>query len=325
MDFTEELKDPDDNIAQGTSDHIAGKVSTSSAADRTEGATSSAADHTEGATSSAAYLERLHKESSSEVHMDFEDPIDEVAYYYFGFRMPSTSTIEQQLIVFKDRVWVKVLAMLGSARLPRPPVRKNRSQPLMCSFFFDLLEAKSLEDAPHIYDLVSQDTSARPNVTASLGVEIISCPNDENFFIIQPLQETDVPFVIGLKRAGTVLEIIRRGWGATSHDIVKALVENGFAFNTLIVGPPAQQYSPSYRQKFAVLGDCPSTFAPGLTLLAGGVIAHLARDVIGVDTSSMALLKMPGKGFTATNLSAYGMEVITSHYGMTSLRRKRQN
>ncbi|KAE9388337.1 hypothetical protein BT96DRAFT_836390 [Gymnopus androsaceus JB14] len=76
------------------------------------------------------------------------------------------------------------------------------------------------------------------------------------------------------------------------------------SFNTLLVGRPGQQSIPSARQKFAPLGARPSNFAAGLNeykayelhcndlfrsahgrvaLLAGGVIARLARDYINAE------------------------------------------
>lgn len=255
-------------------------------------------DPIQGAASSAAYIDRLHlNEDTHNVRMNFQDAIDEVAYFRFGFRMPSPGTTEERTIVFREDVWVKVLAMLGSSRLPRPPVRQNRSEHVMCSFFFQLLKAESLQNAPHIYDLTGQEG---PNVKASLGVSFIHCIDGDNYFIIQPVEDVDAAFLIGLKSAGSVLEIVRRKWGPKNNDVVKALLHHGIAFNTLVVGDPLQQRKAYRRRRYAMLGVRPSTFVPGLgeykayelrrnelfrsargraALLAGGIIARLARDV----------------------------------------------
>ncbi|KAJ3991547.1 hypothetical protein F5050DRAFT_1581232 [Lentinula boryana] len=256
-------------------------------------------DPIQGTASSDAYIDRLHLNEATHVsQMDFQDAIDEVAYFRFGFRMPAT---EKRATVFKKEVWIKVLAMLGSSRLPRPPVRQNRSEPVMCSFFFQLLNSESLEQAPRIYDLAMQEG---PDVKASLGVSFIHGNDGNDYFIIQPVEDVDATFLLGLKSAGSVLEIVRRNWGPKNSDIVQALLDHGIPFNTLVVGGRLQQHKAYRRRRFAMLGVRPSEFVPGLSeykayelrrnelfrsargraaLLAGGIIARLARDVANAE------------------------------------------
>ncbi|KAJ4469377.1 hypothetical protein C8J55DRAFT_492089 [Lentinula edodes] len=255
--------------------------------------------HHMGVVSSEAYLTRLHssKDDSSVASIEFPDSIEDVARHRLGFL--SQRVPDNRNIVLKSQAWKNVLGLLGSGRHPPNPEPDDYVKLQLSTFTAGLLNAVDLRHAPQAYDLAVKDSTLRPVIT--FEIDVLSSHNGQ-FFLIQAKDASDSdPFLIALRSAATVMEISRRKWGPGTEDIIKQLINQGMSFNTLMPSYPPRHHRSIPCRRPAMLGFRPVGFVPTLqdyrsyeaarndflrsargraALLAGGIIARLARGVV---------------------------------------------
>lgn len=253
--------------------------------------------HNDGAMSSQAYLTRLQSPNKlPHSSIEFHEAIKDVAYHRFGFlKQP---IVQNRDFILKSKAWKKVLGVFGCGRHHAAVEIDDHLKLQLCDFITRILDAVDLRHAPDGYDL-----SARSLMQPSVPFEVDTLSSyNGRYFMIQAKDATDdEEYVIALRSASTVMEIARRKWGPQTEDIIKCLIEEGIPFNTLMAShPPRMSLSMPFR-KPAMLGFRPVGFAPTLqdynsyelvrndflrsargraALLAGGIIARLARGIV---------------------------------------------
>ncbi|KAJ3803534.1 hypothetical protein F5876DRAFT_18159, partial [Lentinula aff. lateritia] len=246
---------------------------------------------------SDSYLTRLQSPNKlPHSSIEFHEAIEDVAYHRFGFlKQP---IVQNRDFVLKSQAWKKVLGLFGCGRRHASVEIEDHLKLQLCDFITRILDAVDLRHAPGAYDL-SARSLMRPLVP--FEVDTLSSYNGR-YFMIQAKDATDdEEYVIALCSASTVMEIARRKWGPRTEDIIKCLIEEGIPFNTLMAShTPRMSLSMPFR-KPAMLGFRPVGFVPTLqdynsyklvrndflrsargraALLAGGIIARLARGIV---------------------------------------------
>ncbi|KAJ3726417.1 hypothetical protein DFJ43DRAFT_1002189 [Lentinula guzmanii] len=255
-------------------------------------------DHNVGAASSDAFLVRLHRSNDlPPASIQFLEPIVDTAYHRFGFlKQPMQDGRE---LIISPKIWMKTLGLLGHGRPPLPQGPDDQTKLQLCQFITDLLASSDLQHAPRLCDLAATDIHRRPLIP--FEVDAVSSYNGL-WFIIQAREARDnEAFSIGLRSAATVMEIARRRWGPRTEDILKCLINEGMPFNTLKASHSPRERKVMPRRRHAILGFRPAGFSPTLqdyhayevlrddflrsargraALLAGGIVARLARDAV---------------------------------------------
>ncbi|KAG6839301.1 hypothetical protein C0991_004046 [Blastosporella zonata] len=168
----------------------------------------------------------------------------------------------------------------------------------MCHFFTYLKASSRIRDIPpSIYDL-HQDTSAvngpRKIVTRLIG-------QDLDHYVLLPTTGSEPSCVIVIQRAATVVELLRREWPMDFPSMCGNLVDRCIPFRTCIRGPYRAGAMPLSSPPCASLGRRPQNYKPDqvdfaayetlrdqflrsprgrLALLAGGLVARLAHDIV---------------------------------------------
>ncbi|KAJ3791887.1 hypothetical protein GGU11DRAFT_694143 [Lentinula aff. detonsa] len=255
-------------------------------------------DHNVGAASSDAFLIRLHRSNDlPPASIQFLEPIEDTAYHRFGFlKQPMQDGRE---LIISPKIWMKTLGLLGHGRPPHPQGPDDQTKLQLCQFITDLLASSDLHHAPRLCDLAATDIHSRPPIP--FEVDAVSSYNGV-WFLIQAREARDnEAFSIGLRSAATVMEIARRRWGPRTEDILKCLINEGMSFNTLKASHSPRERKVMPRRRHAILGFRPAGFSPTLqdyqayevlrddflrsargraALLAGGIVARLARDAV---------------------------------------------
>ncbi|KAF8831592.1 hypothetical protein HHX47_DHR1000368 [Lentinula edodes] len=256
--------------------------------------------HNDGAVSSQAYLARLQSPNKlTHSSIEFHEAIEDVAYHRFGFLKQPFA--ENRDIVLKSQVWKKVLGLFGYGRRHAVLELDVHIKLQMCQFITRLLDAADLRHAPEVYDLSSRSLMQPP---VPFEVDTLTSRNGCYFLIQAKDAKDDEEYVIAFRSAATIMEIARRGWGPRTEDIIKCLIEEGISFNTLMASHPPRRSLSMPFHKPAVLGFRPVGFVPTLqdycsyelvrndflrsargrsALLAGGIIARLARGIVDVN------------------------------------------
>jgi hypothetical protein len=265
------------------------------------------ADHNEGEYSSAADLTRVYdwQGSCSYENYQFLDTIEERAYFRFGF-----DKIGEVAAPTKSIKWSMVREILGNGRwLDFLPVTIANPQAgvqnTLCSFFGYMSASNTVSDmCPELYDLCHPDEHLQ-RIFANVRVRC-AVLGETLYYLIRPkayekVEET--AYELGLISAAATVEILRHEWGPDLVSIAWQLLHRGIAFNTFIhanAGQPARLIIPRYSG----LGYRPVNYQPTIhdyqsyeckrnhflrsprgraALLAGGLIARLARDVVNFD------------------------------------------
>ena len=223
------------------------------------------------------------------------ETLDDVAYNKFGFQEefppPSGTT---------GLAWERVRKLLGEGYgISRQGVLSHEMQQSMSTFFGYLATAKTVTDIPAaLYDI---------NQTAS---DINCLPHNTNISIIgeEPVYYVFVPcdvhasgFFVAVRSPATVIEVIRRIWDRDVMSIVQELLKRCIPFKLCIPGPYRSHSMPTSFPSVSSLGrrmrnsqfdevdfllyerlrdEFLRSPRGHLALLAGGVIARLACEVI---------------------------------------------
>ncbi|KAJ3849134.1 hypothetical protein EV368DRAFT_47928 [Lentinula lateritia] len=256
------------------------------------------AGHNVGPASSYAYVARLHpKKDSPTVPISFSEAMENLAHHRFGFlKRPIKDNRE---VVVLPKVWKKVLGLLGCGRPPVPDGPHNHIKLQIINLVMQLLNAVDLRHAPQEYNLAIRNGFMKPQIP--FEVDVLTSYHGYHF-LIQAQDATDNElYLIALRSAATVLEIACRKWGPGTVDIIRCLIEEGLAFNTLIASDPPRICKVIPRRRPAILGFRPAGFLPNLqdyqayevvrneflcsargraALLGGGTVARLAREIV---------------------------------------------
>ncbi|KAF8823664.1 hypothetical protein HHX47_DHR9000321 [Lentinula edodes] len=256
--------------------------------------------HNDGTVSSQAYLTRLQSPNNLPHSLiEFNEAIEDVAYHRFGFLKQPFA--ENRDIVLKSQVWKKVLGLFGCGRRHAALEVDIHIKLQLCRFISALSDAADLRHAPEVYDL-SFRSLMQPLIP--FEVDTLTSYNGRYYLIQAKDAKDNEEYVIAFRSAATVMELTRREWGPRTEDIIKCLIEEGISFNTLMAShtPRRSLYMPFRRP--AMLGFRPVGFVPTLqdyrsyelirndflrsargrsALLAGGIIARLARGIVNVN------------------------------------------
>ncbi|KAJ3886121.1 hypothetical protein GG344DRAFT_58043 [Lentinula edodes] len=246
------------------------------------------------------YLTRLQSPNKL-LHslIEFNEAIEDVAYHRFGFLKQPVA--ENRDIVLKSQVWKKVLGLFSCGRRHAALEVDICMKLQLCRFISALSDAADLRHAPEVYDLSSRSLM-QPLIP--FEVDTLTSYNGRYYLIQAKDAKDNEEYVIAFRSASTVMEIARREWGPQTEDIIKCLIEEGISFNTLMAShPPRRSLSMPFRRP-AMLGFRLFEFVPTLqdyrsyelirndflrsargrsALLAGGIIARLARGIVDVN------------------------------------------
>lgn len=264
-------------------------------------------DHNEGHYSSTVDLQRVLVRHSVYNYdtFNFMDTIEDRVYYRFGFH--SIGIVAPPA---KQIKWRMAREMLGNGRWSEylqlygvDPSAKD--QDAICNFFGYVSASNNISDMPvELYDLCHPDTHLQALFTkVRLRYAVLQ---GKTYQLIRPVRcenVEDAQFELGLTSAATTLEILRHEWGPDLISIAKQLLDRGIPFNLFIhasIGKPTCHFLPRY----AGLGYRSSNYRPDVVdyeayevernrflmsargraaLLAGGLIARLARDVVSYE------------------------------------------
>ena len=264
-------------------------------------------DHNQGEYSSAADLQRVYdwQGSCSYENYQFIDTIEDRLYFRFGF-----DKIGQAAAPTKLMKWTMVREILGNGRwldlLPLNTANPQAGvQDAICNFFGYMSTSNSISDMPiELYDLCHPNEHLQ-RIFAKVRVRRVVL-GELLYYLIRPkacekVEETK--YELGLISAAATIEILRHEWGSDLVSIASQLLRRGIAFNTFIhadVGHPAPHFIPRYSG----LGYRSVNYQPTIhdyqsyeckrnnflrsprgraALLAGGLMARLARDVVNFD------------------------------------------
>ena len=179
---------------------------------------------------------------------------------------------------------------------PLPEVQQS-----LCDFFGCLAASATLNDIPRaLYDLRQDNSDIRCH-PMSMRISIIR--DDPVHYIFFPDNYIEADFLVVVNTVATVAKIIRHVWDRDSMVMVQRLLERCIPFQLCIRGPPqktTQTYLPlvsslGYRRERSTFDDIDFMLYKNLhdkffrsphghlALLAGGIIARLAREIITDD------------------------------------------
>jgi hypothetical protein len=252
-------------------------------------------DGNEGVYSSSTDLQRIHGvQDPDDQVVEFDDATDALAYYRFGFVDPIG-------IVEEPRTkpdWKTVQKWLGNAWQVDASKTVKES---ICIFFGYLTSAKSLSHVPReLYDLRQDDADVHRRKIR------IRCETmgDRRHYIVTPRSTEQVEFELVLASAASVVQMVRQCWGPGLVQIAHELLNRGIPFHTCIRGHPHMRLPPKPINRYGGLGYRPQDYKPDridyaayeslrsrflcssrgrAAMLAGGIVARLAREVVRYD------------------------------------------
>src|ERR1700722_1053446 len=256
-------------------------------------------DHREGAYSSTADLRRIYATQDSDDHpFHFDDHLDDLAYYRFGF-VPPVGRVEAPQNLPQ---WHVVIKILGHGWIEGPAEPSRNVRDAMAPFFGYLLRAQSLTDVPSdMYDLRQAEAEVNQSWKIPVHREIFG---DKSYYFISSTftgSAADTQIELALTSAASVLEIVRRRWGPNVIDIMQQLLNRGIPFNSCIRNPTLASLPPTRPPRYNGLGYRPQGYKPDpvdyaayeslrdqflssprgrAAMLMGGIIARLARGVV---------------------------------------------
>lgn len=256
----------------------------------------------EGEYSSAADLMRVHggyedgelPNDAALNNQSFED----TAYYRFGFsQLANVEPAEYHVS------WKVATEFLGNGRWSDTSTSvPGTMQDNICTFLSHLWASEKISSIPpQIYDMWQPESDLRSSERSLRVTQNIF--NKDTYFFLRPWDIVDseaATMELSITSAATLLEILRRPLGPDLSSVEDFLINKGIAFNTFIRGPqtpPVQKAAPRYRGLgFRPLGYCPDsidyqtyvssrnrffkTSRGRAALMAGGLVARLARDVV---------------------------------------------
>ena len=223
---------------------------------------------------------------------DYED----AAYYRFGFHEEHPVPAPAKVLM-----WPIVRKLLGNGHweLPCPPTEEVKTS--LCIFFGYLESAEGTRDIPPpIYDLHQSNADL---VLVRHKFDIRQVGDSNQHFALVPVVPSKSPLVIVVRRAATVVELLRRLRDPDDFMMLaRELLDRCISFHTCIRGPFRARTTPEKpKQPPASLGRRDKGYKPDdidykmyvqqrdaflrsprgrAALLAGGIVARIAWDVV---------------------------------------------
>jgi hypothetical protein len=270
------------------------------------------------------------------------EDLGEVAYNRFGFQEESPLPPDTA-----DRPWEIVRKVLGEGYgASKQGVLLQDMQQSLSTFFGHLATSKTVADIPPaLYDInqPASDINCLPHNTR---VSIIG--ENPVYYVFVPCDSVhDSQFFVVIRSPATVVEIIRRMWDRDTMSMVQELLKRCIPFQLCIPGPYRGNLMPTSIPSVSSLGRRTrnSKFdevdfllyerlrdeffrSPRghLALLAGGIIARLAREVIpfskvydgladSIEKDGMFICKGDGRpGYYSHVLSETEVDLILGVY-----------
>ena len=215
--------------------------------------------------------------------------VKDILHYRFGYTSP---VLPSRNVVCIDKVWKQALGMIGAVRPPTPTPTSAEASVSICSFLSGLANAGDLTEVPYTSDL----TRGLPNLLFTLSCDL------GHYWLDSGDPGHDIPCLVAVSSAAVILEVIRRRLGKNISDVVRLFVKQGIQFRTLISENPLTFSRPFSKHRFVPLGyrgsnnftlddfhayeNRRNNFLRSprgrAALMAGGIIARLAREVADV-------------------------------------------
>lgn len=205
-------------------------------------------DHNDGTYSSSADLRHIHDvPADSDDHVEFDDSLEDLAYYRFGFVKPLGEVNEPK----KPVAWLLVQKLVGESWRTDGARPSKDIQKYLCNFFGHLLNSSPVPVIPQaIHDLLQPDADVHLNSNVCIRREMLGLPNQTVYYIVSSPRSTvkECPFQLALTSAASVVEIVRCQWGELVQ-IAHQLLGRGISFKACIRGdprPPPTESVPRY-------------------------------------------------------------------------------
>lgn len=221
---------------------------------------------------------------------------EDTAYYRFGFHEEHPVPAPAKVIT-----WPLIRKVLGNGSWALPPQPSEELKTTLCIFLSYLNDAEGIRNVPPpVYDLLQRDADTNL-IPRKFNVQRVGESNSH--FALVPAIPNEPPLVVVVDRAATVVEVLRHLWDADDFTILaRQLLRRCIPFHTCMRGPFRAKILPENpKEPPETLGRREKDYQPDeidyrlyvqlrnsflqsprgrAALLAGGIIARIAQDVV---------------------------------------------
>ncbi|KAL0578983.1 hypothetical protein V5O48_003023 [Marasmius crinis-equi] len=161
----------------------------------------------------------------------FVDTVEDVVYNRFGFVDPA-----EDVDLHRNMPWQKIERMLGCGgeSTGKPSLLSKRTKGTISHFLEALMNAGTLNEAPHTLDLLDRQNCIHTDW--QLELRFLNVGNGY-YLLDEPrgIGSTTVAFSLAIESGATVLEIVRRRWGPGLRAVMESLMQAGICFRTFVL------------------------------------------------------------------------------------------